>query len=189
MREPIAPGLFTNRAEYSPGPARNVTAIVIDSLNTLPEDQVAVKAQVMQYLRALAPNTRVAVYALGSNLRILHDFTDDLEALRARLAKHNIELNIQAISADELVRRQLMEAEHFNEDVDEYNDDRSRRRTRKPTPSARAALDKVRGHHGQGGRVFSGTAAHAPHEPDGGVARGAGQSSCRYPGTEEHGLD
>src|SRR6187402_2208657 len=100
VHEPIAPGIFTNRPEYSPGPARNVTAVVIDSLNTLPEDQVAVRAQVMQYLRALAPNTRVAVYALGSNLRILHDFTDDLEALRARLAKHNIEFNIQAISAD-----------------------------------------------------------------------------------------
>ena len=110
-------GLFTNRPEYSPGQARNVTAIVIDTLNTLPEDQMAVKAQVMQYLRALAPNTRVAVYALGSNLRILHDFTDDLEALRARLAKLNIELNVQTIPADELVRRQLMEAEHFNDAV------------------------------------------------------------------------
>ncbi len=116
-REPIAPGIFTNRTEYSPGPARNVTAIVMDSLNTLPEDQVAVKAQVMQYLRALAPNTRVAVYALGSNLRIVHDFTADLEALRARLSKHNIEYNIQPVSADELVRRQLMEAEHYNDTV------------------------------------------------------------------------
>ena len=121
-REPIAPGIFTNRIEYSPGPARNVTAIVIDTLNTLPEDQVAVKAQVMQYLRALAPNTRVAVYMLGSNLRILHDFTDDLDALRARLATHNIELNVQVMSADELVRRQLQEAEHFNDAVGDDTD-------------------------------------------------------------------
>jgi VWFA-related protein len=126
-REPIAPGIFTNRPEYSPGPARNVTAIVIDSLNTLPEDQVAVKAQVMQYLRALAPNTRMAVYALGSNLRILHDFTDDLEALRARLAKHNIEFNIAAIPADERIRIQEMEAEPldetFEDDDPEQTDD------------------------------------------------------------------
>src|SRR5687768_9282488 len=122
-REPIAPGIFTNRPEYSPGPGRNVTAIVVDTLNTVPEDQVAVKAQVMQYLRALAPNTRVAVYALGSNLRILHDFTDDLEALRTRLAKHNIEFNVQTLAADELVRRQVQEAEHFNDAVDEYIDD------------------------------------------------------------------
>jgi VWFA-related protein len=116
-RESIAPGIFTNRVEYSPGPARNVTAIVLDTLNTVPEDQVAVKAQVMQYLRALAPNTRVAVYALGSSLRVLHDFTDDLDALRARLARHNTELNIQAMPADEQIRIQEMEAEHLDETV------------------------------------------------------------------------
>jgi VWFA-related protein len=120
--EPLPPGLFTNRPEYNPGPARNVTAIVIDSLNTLPEDQVAVRAQVMQYLRALAPNTRVAVYAMGGRLRILHDFTADVDALRERLAKLKPEYNIQALAADELVRFQEMEAEHLNSAVDEYND-------------------------------------------------------------------
>lgn len=143
-REPIAPGLFTNRPEYSPGPARNVTAIVIDTLNTLPEDQVAVKAHVMQYLRALAPNTRVAVYALGSNLRILHDFTDDLEALRARLAKQNVEFNVQTLAADEMVRRQAMEAEHFNDAVDEYVDDDTEEQA-KADAEAKAEFERVRG--------------------------------------------
>jgi len=145
VRESIAPGIFTNRVEYSPGPARNVTAIVIDTLNTLPEDQVAVKAQVMQYLRALAPNTRVAVYMLGANLRILHDFTDDLDALRARLAKHNIEFNVQAISADELNRRQLQEAEHFNDAVDQYAEDGADEDARFEA-ERQAELNKVRGH-------------------------------------------
>ena len=152
-REPIAPGLFTNRPEYLPGPARNVTAIVVDTLNTLPEDQVAVKAQVMHYLRALAPNTRVAVYALGSSLRILHDFTDDLEALRARLAKHNIEFNIQAISADELIRRQVQEAEHFNDAVDEYIDDDSQEEE-KAAAEAKAELEKVKGHMARAEEYF-----------------------------------
>ena len=142
--EPIAPGIFTNRVEYAPGPSRNVTAIVIDTLNTAPEDQVAVKAQVMQYLRVLAPNTRVAVYALGSNLRIVHDFTDDLVALRARLAKQNIELNVQVVSTDELVRRQLMEAEHFNDAVDEYVDDTTDGDA-KAEAEANAELARVRG--------------------------------------------
>jgi VWFA-related protein len=145
VRESIAPGIFTNRVEYSPGPARNVTAIVIDILNTLPEDQVAVKAQVMQYLRALAPNTRVAVYMLGANLRILHDFTDDLDALRARLAKHNIEFNVQAISADELNRRQLQEAEHFNDAVDQFVEDGADEDARFEA-ERQAELNKVRGH-------------------------------------------
>lgn len=152
-REPIAPGLFTNRPEYFPGPARNVTAIVVDTLNTLPEDQVAVKAQVMQYLRALAPNTRVAVYALGANLRILHDFTDDLEALRARLAKHNIEFNIQAVPADELVRRQLQEAEHYNDAVDQYIDDDADE-AEKAEAEAKAEFERVKGHMARAEEYF-----------------------------------
>ncbi len=151
--ESIAPGLFTNRVEYSPGPARNVTAIVIDTLNTLPEDQVAMKAQVMQYLRALAPNTRVAVYMLGSTLRILHDFTDDLDALRARLAKQNIEVNVQAISADELVRRQLQEAEHFNDAVDQYVEDGADEDA-KFDAERQAQLDKVRGNMARAEEYF-----------------------------------
>lgn len=143
-REPIAPGLFTNRSEYFPGPARNVTAIVVDTLNTLPEDQVVMRAQVMQYLHALAPNTRVAVYALGTSVRILHDFTDDLEALRARLAKHNIELNVQSVAADELVRRQLMEAEHFNDAVDQYVGDETEEQA-KADAEAAAEFERTRG--------------------------------------------
>jgi VWFA-related protein len=152
-RESIAPGIFTNRVEYSPGPARNVTAIVIDTLNTTPEDQVAVKAQVMQYLRALAPNTRVAVYMLGSNLRILHDFTDDLDALRARLAKHNIEFNVQGISVDELNRRQLQEAEHFNDAVDRYVGDDADQDALQEA-ERQAELDRVRGNMARAEEYF-----------------------------------
>jgi VWFA-related protein len=151
--EPIAPGIFTNRTEYFPGPARNVTAIVIDTVNTLPEDQVAVKAQVMQYLRALAPNTRVALYALGSNLRILHDFRDDLDALRARLAKQNIELNVQAIPADELARRLAQEAEHLNDAVDQYVEDEAEEQARADA-ERQAELEKMRGRLARGDEYF-----------------------------------
>ena len=150
-RESIAPGLFTNRSEYSPGPARNVTAIVLDSLNTLPEDQAAVKAQVMQYLRTLAPNTRIALYALGSRLRILHDFTGDLEALRERLANLKLEYNVQPVAADELVRRQLMEAEHLNGLV-EYQDDQDEEA--RAEAERNAELAKVRDHMARADEYF-----------------------------------
>jgi VWFA-related protein len=117
--EPIAPGIFSNRPEYFPGPPRNITAIVLDTLNTLPEDQVAVRAQVMQYLRALAPNTRVAIYAAGTSLKSLHDYSDNLESLRARLEKTRIDYNIQALAPDEAVRLQQLEAEHLNKTVEQ----------------------------------------------------------------------
>src|SRR5436190_5577573 len=48
---PLQPGIFSNRSEYTPGPARNIIAIVIDSLNTRPDDQTAVREQIVQYLR------------------------------------------------------------------------------------------------------------------------------------------
>ena len=63
-----------------------------------------------------------------------------------RLARQNIELNVQAISADELVRRQLMEAEHFNDAVDEYVDDDTEEDEARAEADAKAELNRVRGH-------------------------------------------
>jgi VWFA-related protein len=88
-------GAFTNRPELSPGPPRNVTAILLDSLNTSPEDQVYARAQVMRFMRELAPDTRIALYFLGRNLQVLHDFTDDPASLRERIAKADTRLQMQ----------------------------------------------------------------------------------------------
>lgn len=95
---PLPPGLFTNRVEFTPGPPRNVTALVLDTLNTAPADTLWVRAQLTRYLKALAPQTRVAVYHLGSKLSILHDFTGDVEELRARIAKAGLALPQQQTS-------------------------------------------------------------------------------------------
>ncbi|QOY86500.1 VWA domain-containing protein [Paludibaculum fermentans] len=94
----LPPGLFTNRVEFTPGPPRNVTALVLDTLNTAPADILWVRAQLTRYLKALAPQTRVAVYHLGSKLSILHDFTGDVEELRARIAKAGLALPQQQTS-------------------------------------------------------------------------------------------
>jgi VWFA-related protein len=88
---PLAPGIFSNRSEFTPGPARNIIAIVIDSLNTRPDDQAAVRAQVVHYLRTVPPDTRVAVYRMGDGVHVIHDFTDDVASLRLRIAKLDIE--------------------------------------------------------------------------------------------------
>lgn len=84
------PGVFSNRVEFTGGPPRNVTAIVLDSANTEPGDLLMVKAQAMQFLERLAPRTRVAVYHLGQDVRVLHDFTDDSEGLRAQLKRFQV---------------------------------------------------------------------------------------------------
>lgn len=85
------PNVYSNRVEFAGGPPRNVTAIVLDSANTEPGDLMMVKAQAMQFLKQLAPRTRVGVYHLGRDVRVLHDFTADGESLRAQLARFQVE--------------------------------------------------------------------------------------------------
>jgi len=101
-------GGFTNRSEYAPGPTRNIAAIVLDTLNTPAQDQMWVRAQVMRYLRVLAPETRVAVYSLGEQMAILHDFTEDTGSLRERLARSGLGSQAQ-VTAD--IDQMLMEIE------------------------------------------------------------------------------
>jgi VWFA-related protein len=89
-------GAFSNRVEFTGGPPRNVTALVLDTLNTLPQDQMWVRAQLFRYLKTLTPQTRVAIYHLGNRLNVLHDFTSDADALLARLEKAALQLPVQA---------------------------------------------------------------------------------------------
>lgn len=109
-RPPLPAHVFTNRVEMTGGPARNITALVIDSSNTETVDQMMVNAQAMMFLRALAPQTRVAVFQLGRQFRVIHDFTDDMESLRARLAELKVEFQTQKLSD---VERSAREAEEF----------------------------------------------------------------------------
>src|SRR5688572_23091286 len=89
--QPLPPGAYTNRPEYAPGPPRNITAILIDSLNTRTEDQVKVLAHILAFVSAVPSDTRVAIYRTGDRVRVIHDFTDDVEGLRKRLLKDGIE--------------------------------------------------------------------------------------------------
>jgi VWFA-related protein len=103
--EPLPAGIFSNRIEYAPGPPRNISAIVLDTLNTLPADMMRVRAQVTRYLRRLAPQTRIAVFLLGTNLRVLHDFADNVDSLRSRIEKTVLPLPSHAPSdIDSLAR-------------------------------------------------------------------------------------
>ena len=106
----LPPGVFSNRVELSGGPPRNVTALVLDALNTQPQDNMVARAQMMRYLTALTPETRVAVFLMGQDLRVLHDFTDDAAGLRARLEKALLGMPLENISD---FARSVIEAEQF----------------------------------------------------------------------------
>ena len=61
------------------------TVVLMDSLNTQTSNQQQGRAHLLQLLRTLPPDTPVAVFLLGSSLKILQGFTSDGRLLRAAL--------------------------------------------------------------------------------------------------------
>jgi len=78
---------YTNRLEARGGAPPNVTIILLDALNTGFMDKAFVRQRLVKYLQTIQPQDRIALYALGSRLRILHDFTSDASSLLASLQK------------------------------------------------------------------------------------------------------
>ena len=76
-----APNVFTNVARVKPSDA--FTVLLIDSLNTPLTDQAHVRAEVLKYLKKPAPGERMAIFVLGSRLRLMQGFTDDPALLTA----------------------------------------------------------------------------------------------------------
>src|SRR5579859_2968214 len=77
----LPPGIFSNMPERQTGASPAVTVILLDGLNTGWADQASARLSVIKYLKQLQPNDRVALYSLGRQLRVLHDFTSDSTAL------------------------------------------------------------------------------------------------------------
>jgi VWFA-related protein len=81
----LPPGIYTN---YTPAPASGaVNLVLLDALNTPMKDQAFVRAQLLAYLKATPPGTRVAIFGLTTHLIVLQGFTSDPEVLRRVLDK------------------------------------------------------------------------------------------------------
>jgi VWFA-related protein len=79
----LGPGTFTN---YSPTlAAGTLNILLLDRLNTPLPDQAFVRDQVLKYLKEARPGTRMAIFGLNTQLRLLQGFTSDPELLRTVL--------------------------------------------------------------------------------------------------------
>jgi VWFA-related protein len=79
----LPPNVYTNRPQYRAA-TEPLILLVLDALNTPAQDQAYARLQLLKYLETqLKPEQPVAVYALGSSLRLLQDFTDDPGHLHA----------------------------------------------------------------------------------------------------------
>lgn len=65
----------------------NLSIILFDGLNTKVTDQGRARSQIVRFLGQMKPEDRMALYFLGDNLHILHDFTSDMSSLLRILAK------------------------------------------------------------------------------------------------------
>jgi VWFA-related protein len=93
--EEHAPGIVATKAlpEMPPMPADAVTnvppapvddavnVLLLDSLNTQPQDQPYVHKQILAFLSKMKPGTRVAIFTLGTKLHYVQGFTTDSSVL------------------------------------------------------------------------------------------------------------
>jgi VWFA-related protein len=80
---PMPPNVFTNfPTSKSPD---SVNVLLLDMLNTQPSDQSVVREQAVKYLTSAPPGTRVAIFALHKNLRLVRGFTTDFSGIAAAL--------------------------------------------------------------------------------------------------------
>jgi VWFA-related protein len=82
------PDVFSNRVPPTVTARSNVTVVLLDALNTDIEDQSFARDQVIRYLRQIQPGDHIGLYALGSGLTVLHDFTTDSSDLLAAVEKY-----------------------------------------------------------------------------------------------------
>ena len=80
---PLPPHVYTNFPLLQA--ADSVNIILLDALNTPARDQVYVRSQMLQYLKTIPRGTRVAIFTLASQLRMLQGLTTDSTELLAAL--------------------------------------------------------------------------------------------------------
>jgi VWFA-related protein len=80
---PMPAGVYTNVPPAPEGDAVNV--LLLDSLNTDQQDQTYVHGQIMNFLKSMQPGTKVAIFTLSSQLRMVQGFTTDTSVLRDAL--------------------------------------------------------------------------------------------------------
>jgi len=77
----MPPHVYTNVPSAPQSDSVNV--LLLDSLNTPRQDQSYVHQQIVTFLKTMKPDARIAIFTLGSKLRLIQGFSDDPALLRA----------------------------------------------------------------------------------------------------------
>ena len=77
----LPPNQYTNYQVADP--QRPITVVLMDVLNTQVQDQAYTRKQMIEFLKALPAGQRVALFALGTHLKMVQGFTGDSDTLVA----------------------------------------------------------------------------------------------------------
>jgi VWFA-related protein len=98
--EKLPVGMFTNKpATPASGP---VNVLLLDYLNTPLTYQPYARQQLIDYLNKAAPGTRIAIFAISTNLVMLQGFSSDPEVLKAALTSKKGAPQASAILTDSM---------------------------------------------------------------------------------------
>jgi VWFA-related protein len=75
----LPPNQYTNFTEQQPNSAVNV--VLLDILNTPQQSQQYARKQMIEFLRELPPGQKIALFVLGTKLRMMQGFTGDSDRL------------------------------------------------------------------------------------------------------------
>jgi len=111
---PLPRGEYSNHAVTRVG---GVTVIVLDRINTKFEDQKVARDQIVQFLKGVRREDRIALYVLHSgSVEILHDFTRDNASLIAALARFQARTS-RSLQAAEMTPIELARGGNPEEDA------------------------------------------------------------------------
>jgi VWFA-related protein len=91
---------YTNFPMQEQGRAVNV--VLLDMLNTTPEQQVFARIQMLKFLKTLPPGHRTALFVLGNRLRMVQGFTANSEDLVAAAEKVLAEKSLYLLSEKQI---------------------------------------------------------------------------------------
>jgi VWFA-related protein len=92
LAEKLPAGTYSNMPVRA-GASQNLTAILFDTLNTDITDQANARKEVVRFLQQIQPQDRVAIFGLGTSLRVVHDFTGDSAVLARAIEQYATRLS------------------------------------------------------------------------------------------------
>src|SRR5579862_255147 len=85
--KPLPAGVVSNTINNHGEPVSSATVLLLDQLNTSFDLKEYARHQIIEYLKSVQKNDRVAVYSMGQTLHVLEDFTDDPQKLIQSVTK------------------------------------------------------------------------------------------------------